>query len=340
MTATPVPPSPVPPLPVRPLAGTPVSLTELGFGAASLGNLYRETSDAESRSAVDRAWERGIRYFDTAPHYGLGLSELRLGAALASRARDEYVLSTKVGRLLVPNEHPVGRDPDFVVPDALRREWDFSRDGILRSLEQSLERLGTDRIDIVYAHDPDQFGERAAWEAAETLTELRDEGVIGARGVGTNDAAQLAALFAADAIDVAMLAGRYTLLEQESALPALEAAVSYGKSIVAVAVFNSGLLATDRPAPDARYDYGPVPPAVLTRANALADLCGAHGVTLPQAAIAFPLQHPAVVDVTLGMRSPEQVDRNADLFATPVPTALWAELQAGLRAGLGAPVEG
>lgn len=315
------------PLPTRPLRGAALSVTELGFGAASLGNLYRETSDVEAREAVERAWARGIRYFDTAPHYGLGLSEQRLGAALAQYPRDEYVLSTKVGRLLVLNEHPTGQDADFVVPDALRREWDFSPDGIRRSLEQSLERLGTDRIDILYAHDPDQFGERAAWQAAETLTELRDQGVIGARGVGTNDAGQLAALFAADAIDVAMLAGRYTLLEQESALPALEAARANGKSIVAVAVFNSGLLATDRPAPDARYDYGPVPPALRERTIALAETCEAHGVTLPQAAIAFPLQHPAVANVTLGMRSAEQVDRNADLYAAEVPESLWPALE-------------
>ncbi|WP_440707955.1 aldo/keto reductase [Herbiconiux sp. YIM B11900] len=314
-------------LPTRPLGGTALRVSELGFGAASLGNLYRETSDAEARAAVERAWERGIRYFDTAPHYGLGLSERRLGAALAQYPRDEYVLSTKVGRLLVPNEHPTGQDADFVVPDALRREWDFSHDGIRRSLEQSLERLGTDRVDVLYAHDPDQFGERAAWEAAETLADLRDEGVIGARGVGTNDAGQLAELFAADAIDVAMLAGRYTLLEQESARPALEAARANGKSIVAVAVFNSGLLATDRPAPDARYNYGPVPPALLERTIALAEICEAHGVTLPQAAIAFPLQHPSVVNVTLGMRTAGQVDRNADLFGAEVPDSLWRALE-------------
>jgi D-threo-aldose 1-dehydrogenase len=320
-------PIPAGPLPERPIRGTALSVSELGFGAASLGNLYRETSGEEARAAVDRAWERGIRYFDTAPHYGLGLSERRLGQALAARPREEYVLSTKVGRLLVPNEHPTGQDPDFVVPDDLRRQWDFSRDGILRSIEQSLERLGTDRIDVVYAHDPDQFGERAAWEAAETLTELRDQGVIGARGVGTNDAGQLAALFEADAIDVAMLAGRYTLLEQESALPALEAAEAHGKSVVAVAVFNSGLLATDRPASDARYDYGQAPAEVLGRAIALAELCEAHGVTLPQAAIAFPLQHPAVVNVTLGMRSAAQVDRNADLYGASVPASLWEALQ-------------
>jgi D-threo-aldose 1-dehydrogenase len=320
--------TPSAPLPTRSLPGTSLAISELGFGAASLGNLYRETTDREAREAVDRAWERGIRSFDTAPHYGLGLSERRLGAALAERPRDEYVLSTKVGRLLVPNEHPTGQDPDFVVPDTLRRQWDFSRDAILRSLDESLERLGTDRIDIVYAHDPDQFDERAAWQAAETLTELRDEGMIGARGVGTNDAGQLAALFEADAIDVAMLAGRYTLLEQESARPALDAAAASGKSVVAVAVFNSGLLATDRPAPDARYDYGPVPPEVLARTIALAELCESYGVTLPQAAIAFPLRHPAVVDVTLGMRTAAQVDRNADLYGAAVPDGLWREIDA------------
>ncbi|MGD8194540.1 aldo/keto reductase [Herbiconiux sp. P18] len=307
------------------------TVSPLGFGAASLGNLYRETTDDEAREAVDRAWARGIRSFDTAPHYGLGLSERRLGEALAGRPRADYVLSTKVGRLLVPNEHPTGRDPDFAVPDDLRRQWDFSRDGILRSLEQSLERLGTDRVDVLYVHDPEQHSERAAWEAAETLTALRDEGVIAARGVGTNSARQLPALFAADAVDVAMLAGRYTLLEQVSALPALAAAEQHGKSVVAVGVFNSGLLASARPAPDAHYDYGPAPLTLVEKAVRIAEVCEAHGVSLPQAAIAFPLQHPAVVNVTLGMRTAQQVDRNADLFAAPLPDTLWAALRsAGL----------
>jgi len=311
-------------MPTRLLADTGVRITELGFGAASLGNLYRETSETDARAAVDEAWDRGIRYFDTAPHYGLGLSERRLGATLAGRPRDDYVLSTKVGRLLVPNEHPTGRDPDFVVPDDLRRHWDFSRDGILRSLEQSLDRLGVDSVDILYLHDPDQHDERSAWLGAETLAELKSQGVIRARGVGTNSGAQLPALFEADAIDVAMLAGRYTLLEQDDA--ALASAAATGKSIVAVGVFNSGLLATDRPPATATYDYGQASEEILARATRLADRCAASGVSLPQAAIAFPLRHESVANVTLGMRDAGQVARNVELYAAGVDPSVWQQL--------------
>lgn len=313
-------------LPTRSAGG--VAMTELGFGAASLGNLYRQTTDAEAALAVDRAWERGIRVFDTAPHYGLGLSERRLGAALDGRSRQEYVVSTKVGRLLVPNEHPTGQDADFAVPDDLRREWDFSRDGVLRSLEGSLDRLGLDAVDILYAHDPDQHQERSAWQAAETLTELKSQGAIRLRGVGTNTARQLAQLFADDAIDVAMLAGRYTLLERDHVDAAFEAAATYGKSIVAVGVFNSGLLARPRPGTDAQYDYGPAPAALLERAHRIADVCEEFGASLPQAAIAYPLRNPLVVNVTLGMRTAEQVERNVELFRAGVGEAAWAALSA------------
>lgn len=317
------------PMPTRsPATGPDVAMTELGFGAASLGNLYRQTSDEEAALAIERAWDRGIRVFDTAPHYGLGLSEIRLGAALAGRPRSEYVLSTKVGRLLVTNECPKGQDSDFVVPDNLRREWDFSRDGILRSLDGSLDRLGTDAVDILYAHDPDQHDEGSAWAAAETLTELRAQGAIRLRGVGTNTARQLAQLFADDAIDVAMLAGRYTLLERDGVDEAFEAAARYGKSIVAVGVFNSGLLAKPRPAADAQYDYGPAPAALLQQANHIADACEKFGVTLPQAAIAYPLRNSAVLNVTLGMRTAEQVDRNVDLYEAGVPETAWSALTA------------
>ena len=314
-------------LPTRALASTGLRITEIGFGAASLGNLYRETSEAQAQHAVERAWDLGIRYFDTAPHYGLGLSERRLGTALKQYPRDEYVLSTKVGRLLVPNENPQGQDGDFVVPDHLRRQWDFSQDGIRKSLEESLDRLRTDRIDVLYAHDPDQNSPDSAWQAAETLTELRDCGVIGARGIGTNSAEQLAELFAADAIDVAMLAGRFTLLEAEGIHELLETATKHGKSIVAVGVLNSGLLANPRPPADAHYNYAPAPAEMLARANRLADVCEAAGVSLPQAAIAYPLRHPSIANVTLGMRTPEQVERNIALYRSNVPVELWSALE-------------
>ncbi|MGW1274302.1 aldo/keto reductase, partial [Streptomyces sp. NPDC002491] len=165
----------------RTIANTPVELTGLGFGASVIGNLYRVTPAEDASAAVDAAWDAGVRYFDTAPHYGLGLSEQRLGAALRRRPRDDYVVSSKVGRLLVPNEHPQGVDSEgFVVRDDLRRQWDFSRDGVLRSIEASLERTGLDRLDVVYLHDPDDHWRQAADEAMPALAELRDQGVVGA----------------------------------------------------------------------------------------------------------------------------------------------------------------
>jgi D-threo-aldose 1-dehydrogenase len=316
----------------RALTGGQVRLTELGFGAAGLGNLYRETTDADSEAAVDEAWACGIRYFDTAPHYGLGLSERRLGQALAKYPRDEYILSTKIGRLLVPNENPSGRDTDgFVVPDDVAREWDFSRDGIRRSLDASLERLGLDRVDIVYAHDPDQASAGAGLQAAPFLVELRDEGLATLVGVGTNSAREAALLLSETDLDLAMLAGRYTLAEQDALDDALAVALKTEKNIVAVGVFNTGLLASERPSTDARYDYQTADAGLVARVNAIADICDQFGVTVPQAALAFPLLHPAVVNVTLGMRNADQVRRNTAMLDVSIPSELWAELKlAGL----------
>lgn len=312
----------------RTVASGSVKLTELGFGAASLGNLFRETTDAEAEGAVDTAWELGIRYFDTAPHYGLGLSERRLGRALRKYPRDEYVVSTKVGRLLVPNEHRTGRDNDgFLVPDDVVRQWDFSRDGVHRSLVGSLERLGLDRVDILYAHDPDQSGPDDGIRVAPFLVELREQGLVGAVGVGTNSGAEAARLLARTDIDLTMLAGRYTLLEQDSLDDALRAASASGKSVVSVGAFNSGVLANDRPSSDARYDYRQADPQLIARVNAIADVCERFDVTVPQAAIAFPLTHPSVVNVTLGMRNSEQVRRNVELYSATVPIELWGALK-------------
>ncbi|WP_349261464.1 aldo/keto reductase [Actinocrinis sp.] len=311
----------------RAVTDTPLALTDLGFGASVIGNLYRATPDEEALAAVAAAWDAGIRYFDTAPHYGLGLSERRLGAALRDRPRDEYVLSSKVGRLLVPNENPTGVDDDgFAVPDDVRRQWDFSRDGVLRSIEATLKRTGLDRLDIVYVHDPDQHWQQAADQAMPTLAQLRDEGVIGAIGAGMNQSAMLARFLRETAADLVMLAGRYTLLDQGALDDVLPAAVEHGRSVVAVGVFNSGLLANDQPAAGMKYDYQDAPAHLVARAQAIAEVCQSHGTTLPAAAIAFPFTHPAVVNVTLGMRTPQQVARNVELYRRPVPEALWADL--------------
>jgi D-threo-aldose 1-dehydrogenase len=304
------------------------ALTEIGFGAAQLGNLYRPTGEDEARAAIETAWDAGIRYFDTAPHYGLGLSERRLGAALRGRPRDDYVLSTKVGRLLVPSDAPEGAmdDQGFAVPATFRREWDLSRDGIRRSVDESLERLGLDRIDIAYLHDPDDHGPQAHAEAIPALIELRDEGIVGAVGAGMNQSAMPAEFVRRHDVDVIMLAGRYTLLEQGALDDLLPAAVDRGVRIVAAAVYNSGLLSQPRPAPDALYDYAPAPAELVARANAIAEVCEEFGLTLPEAAVAFPLRHPAVVSVVVGMRTADQVRGTVARYGADVPEAFWRAL--------------
>ncbi|MFJ9543759.1 aldo/keto reductase [Streptomyces sp. NPDC101225] len=313
----------------REIPNTPVRLTELGFGASTIGNLYRVTSAHEAASAVDVAWNAGVRYFDTAPHYGLGLSEHRLGAALRDRPRDEYVVSSKVGRLLVPNERPSGLDTEgFVVRDDLRRQWDFSRDGVLRSVEDTLNRTGLDRLDVVYLHDPDNHWKQAAEEAMPTLATLRDQEVVGAIGAGMNQSAMLARFLRETPADVVMLAGRYTLLDQSALDDVLPAARELGRGVVAVGVFNSGLLSQDRPMEGMKYDYQSAPPQLVARARAIAEVCARYGTTLPTAAIAFPFTHPSVVNVTLGMRNGGQVERNIGLARAHVPSELWEDLRA------------
>jgi D-threo-aldose 1-dehydrogenase len=306
------------------------AVTEIGLGAAQFGNLYRETTDDEAGAAVEAAWARGIRYFDTAPHYGLGLSERRLGAALARYDRDDFVVSTKVGRLLVPSPETADRldDDGFVVPAATRRQWDFSRDGILRSFESSLERLGLDRVDIVYLHDPDEHWDAASTTGVDALVELRDQGVVGAIGAGMNQSAMLAEFLRRCDVDVVMVAGRYTLLDHEAEDTLLPLAVARGVGIVAAAVYNSGLLSSARPAADARFDYERARPELVERANIIADACERHSVTLPEAAVAFALRNPAVVSVVLGTRTADQVESNVDRYEARIPEALWSDLRA------------
>ena len=300
----------------------------LGLGCAQLGNLFRALSDDTARAIVDTAWERGIRYFDTAPHYGLGLSERRLGAALAARPRDEYVISTKVGRLLVDNPGGAGeRDTEgFDVPRTHVRRRDYSRDGVLRSLESSLERLGTDRIDIAFVHDPEDHVEEALAGALPALVELREQGVLEGVGLGMNFAGVLAEFVRRADVDTVMIAGRYTLLEQPALDELLPLCEKRGVAVMAAGVFNTGILAS--PTPGDTYDYESAPPELVHRAVRIAAVCARHGVELPQAAIALPAMHPAVASVVLGASSPEQVHANADRAATPVPPALWAELVA------------
>ncbi|NUP54018.1 MAG: aldo/keto reductase [Catenulispora sp.] len=304
--------------------GRGVVLSALSFGGAGLGNLFTAVTDQDARAAVDAAWDAGIRVFDTAPHYGLGLSERRIGAALRDRPREEFVLSTKVGRLLEPVAQYAGTDPEgFAVPAAFRRVPDYSGAGVRRSIEASLERLGLDRIDVVLIHDPDHVEEQALGEAFPALAKLREEGVIGAVGVGMNQTRIPLRFVRETDIDVVLLAGRYTLLDRSGA-ELLDAAGQAGVGIVIGGVFNSGLLVDPRPS--STYDYQRVPPDVLAESLRLKEICERHGVPLRAAALQFPARHPAVKSVLIGARSPREVADCVEMARLPVPDALWAEV--------------
>lgn len=314
--------------------------TRLAFGAAGIGNLYRAVGDEDAARALATAWDRGIRSFDTAPHYGLGLSERRLGAFLRDRPRDTYTVSTKVGRLLVPTPGASGDDlaNGFAVPAAYRRVWDFSADGIRRGLEAGLERLGLDRVDIVYLHDPDDHAEQALREAYPALERLRAEGIVKAVGVGMNQTALPTRFVTETDIDAVLLAGRYTLLDQSGLAELLPAAQSRGVSVVAGGVFNSGLLADPHPA--ATYDYAAPSAGTLRRAVRLREICERHGVPLRAVAARFPLAHPAVACVLLGLRSEEEAADAADMLGRDIPAALWRQLRSEGHLPADAPVPG
>ncbi|MER7969151.1 aldo/keto reductase [Streptomyces sp. NPDC096080] len=318
-----------------------VRVGPLGFGAAALGNLYTEVGEEQAHAAVDAAWRNGVRYFDTAPHYGLGLSERRLGQALRGRPRAAYTLSTKVGRLLEPVR---GDDPGddlaggFAVPATHRRVWDFSADGVRRALDASLERLGVDHVDIVYLHDPDDHAEAAFREGYPALERLRAEGVVGAIGAGMNQTAMLTRFVRDTDVDVVLCAGRYTLLDQSALTGLFPAALDRGTSVVVGGAFNSGLLAA--PGPGATYDYAPAPAGLVERALRLKAVTDRHGTSLRAAALAFCAAHPAVASVLVGARSAAEVDDCARGLVAPVPAALWTDLRAEGLLPAGAPVPG
>lgn len=304
-----------------------VEVSELSFGAAGIGNLFTAVSDEQAYESVDAAWAEGMRYFDTAPHYGIGLSERRLGAALRERPRAEYTVSTKVGRLLEPTD--AGGDDladGFAVPATHRRVWDFSADGVRRGLDASLERLGLDHVDVVYLHDPDDHAEQAFREGYPALEKLRSEGVIGAIGAGMNQTEMLTRFVRDTDVDVVLCAGRYTLLDHRALSDLLPAAQQRGTSVVIGGAFNSGLLADPRPG--ATYNYTAAPDELLERALRLKAIAERHGSTLRAAALAFPAAHPAVASVLVGARSPHEVRDCAEQFATPVPLEFWEELRA------------
>jgi D-threo-aldose 1-dehydrogenase len=312
----------------RTIRGVPVS--ELGFGGAVVGNLYTEISDEAAAGAIEAAWAGGVRYFDTAPHYGLGLSERRLGAALSKHPRDEFAVSTKVGRLLEPNPAPTGSDMaagNFAVPDTLIRRFDFSRDGVRRSLDASLQRLGLDRVDIVFVHDPDDHVDQAVADAIPALVELRDQGVIGAVGVGMNQWQAPLRMIRETDLDVVMLAGRWTLLDRTGAELVAECADRH-VAVVDAAPFNSGLLATDHPSTGATFNYAPAAAEVLARADELAGICARAGVHLPAAAVQFPLRLPQVASVVCGVRTAAEAQAAVDRYTETVPDAVWEAIDA------------
>jgi D-threo-aldose 1-dehydrogenase len=303
----------------------------LSFGGASLGNLFRAVDDRQATATLETVWDLGIRSFDTSPHYGLGLSERRIGDFLAGKTRDEFVISTKVGRLLEPTPERAHEPDDtwFVVPAAARRIWDYSADGIRRSLEDSLGRLGLDRVDILYLHDPEQYGVPGDIPTAlDALAGLRDEGLVRAIGVGTSDVGILRAAVANSDIDLAMVSNRYTLLDATARTELSDLCRSRGVGIVNAGVFNSGILATDNPRADAHFEYGPVPAGILDTANQLASVCAVHGVKLPAAALQYSLRDDVVRTVVVGSADPAEMRENAERMAAPIPGALWAELEA------------
>lgn len=308
----------------RELRDTGVAVTALGVGTAGIGGLYAAVSEGQALATVRHALEAGLTYFDTAPHYAQGLAEERLGRALAGVDRDSYTLSTKVGRVLEDADAPP--DTIFAGVPARATRWDFSADGVRRSLEASLARLGLDRVDVVYLHDPDDHVTQALDEAYPALEKLRGEGVVRAIGVGMNQSAVPTRFVTETDIDVVLLAGRWTLLDQSGLGDLLPAAAERGRAVVIGGVFNSGLLADLRPG--APFDYAPAPEAVLVRAHALRAVCARHGVALTTAALQFPYRHPAVVSVLSGARSVAETKGNLAALAQPVPAALWDDLAA------------
>jgi len=307
------------------LGASGLEITRLALGCAPIGGLFEPVAEDDARATVVAAYAAGVRTFDTAPLYGYGTSERRLGAALAGHPRDELVVSTKVGRLLEPRDGgPVEQAEAWPDAPSLRPVFDFSRDGVLRSLEASLERLGMDRIDLALIHDPDDHLEQALRETAPALASLRDEGVIAAFGAGMNQAPALARFVRETDVDCVLVAGRYTLLDQSAADELLPACLEHEVAVLAGGVFNSGVLAG--PAARAAYDYRAAPPGVVERAGRIGAVCARYGLPIAAAAMAFPLRHPAVRAVVVGARSPDEMATDAALFARRVPAALWDEL--------------
>ncbi|MDX1891370.1 aldo/keto reductase [Mycolicibacterium sp. 050158] len=312
-----------------------LEVTRLGLGTAPLGGLFTPVAEDDATSTVDAAWDCGIRFFDTAPLYGYGNAERRLGRALEKRPRAEFTVATKVGRLLREpsaigsaeldttqefDGRPFYRGTGREVP-----VFDFSYDGALRALEESLTRLGLDRVDLVHVHDADDHVEPAIDGAYRALTKLRDEGVVGAIGLGIDHCEPAVEILRAVDLDCVLIAGRWTLLDQSAAVELLPLAEARDVAIIAAGVFNSGVLA-DPNAPGATFDYVPSDALITARANEMAAVCARHGVPLKAAALQFPHRHPTVAVVLTGARTPAELVENATLADLSIPDDLWADL--------------
>ncbi len=333
---------PVDPYQLVPLGRTGLQVTRLGFGMAPLGGLYEAVPEAQAAEVLDRAWSLGIRYFDVAPIYGYGLAELWLGRMLAGKDRSEFVVSTKVGKLLYPLEEvrahpewdrdwqrsPSGDIDDWLwrgVPD-VRPVFDYSHDGVMRSVEASLKRTGLDRLDILWIHDPDTHWEQAIGGAYPALAELRSQGVVSAIGAGMNQAEMLARFAREGDFDAFMCAGRYTLLDQAALTDLLPLCVEKRIAIVIAGAMNSGLLAN--PGPESHFDYRPAPGTWIDKALRLKAVCERHGVPLRAAALQFVFAHPAVAAVAAGVRTIAHLDDTVAMLQVPIPDDLWDDLRA------------
>jgi len=320
----------------RTIEGSKLTLPRMGFGGAPLGNLFNPVSEDEARTVLAAAWNAGLRYFDTAPLYGHGLSEQRIGAALREHDRDTFQISTKVGRLLEPSTQTHSADGSYVDTLPLQPRYDYSYDGAMRSVEQSLLRLGMDHVDILFIHDIDVMThgkeQSRRYDDAmkgnyKALEKLRASGAVKAIGLGVNEWEVCAQALQDADFDCFLLAGQYSLLKQdalESFLPACEAR---NVSVIIGGPFNSGILASG-PVPGARYFYKPAPPEILDRTRQLQETCAEHEVPLPAAALQFPLHHKAVASVIPGARSQAELQENLSLLDYPIPSALWDDLKA------------
>ena len=313
----------------RTVGNTGLQVTKLGLGTAPLGGLYQPVSDADAYATMARAWDDGIRFFDTAPQYGNGLSERRLGAFLKSKPRDEYVLATKVGRLLRIPQQATSEDAYYKGTPPERPVFDFSYDGVLRSFEESLQRLTLDRIDILHIHDPDQHYAEALSGAYRALDRLRGEGVIKAVGAGMNQSEMLTRFAREGRFDCFLLAGRYTLLEQRALDEFLPLCVERQIGVFIGGVYNSGILAN--PAGSSKFNYEDAGAAVIETAKRLDQICNRHKVSLKAAAIQFPLHHPAVTAVLMGPRNMAELADSEDRLSESIPNVLWQDMvQEGL----------